>query len=314
MELSNRYSFPHSDGVCLNTGRNALEYILRSIPKIKRIWLPYYTCEVLFEPLGKLGIPYSFYEINDCLELKKWIDLNPDEYLLVTNYFGIKDFYIRQLSQIYGAQLIVDNAQAYYCEPIAGIKTIYSPRKFVGVPDGGIAFVSKGFDEEQFEIDCSYDRCSHLLKRYDLGASGGYADFCANSHELANQPIRRMSHLTTSLLSNVDFLTIRQRRIDNFNYLHQELGSNNLLSMPVGEGFVCPMVYPYYTNNPSLKKKLIENKVFVATYWPNVMQCCKCTTVEYKLADRILALPIDQRYTTKDMQQIVKNIYEFDKL
>lgn len=305
LELSNRHSFPHSEGTCLNVGRNALEYVLRSIPAISRIWLPYYTCEVVLEPLKKLEIPYSFYTINDCLELKELIDLKPDEYLLVTNYFGIKDSYIRQLSQIYGAQLIVDNAQAYYCDPIAGIKTVYSPRKFVGVPDGGIAFVSNGWDVEQFEIDCSYNRCSHLLKRYDLGASGGYADFRDNSHELVNQPIRRMSHLTVALLSNIDFVSIRQRRIENFNYLHQVLGTSNLLSIPDVEGFACPMVYPYYTDNSSLKKKLIEDKVFVATYWPNVMQWCKPTDVEYKLADRILALPIDQRYEKEEMNKIL---------
>ena len=312
LELSNRHYFPHSEGTCLNSGRNALEYVLRSIPAISRIWLPYYTCEVVLEPLKKMEIPYSFYAINDCLELKELIDLKPDEYLLVTNYFGIKDSYIRQLSQIYGAQLIVDNAQAYYCDPIAGIKTVYSPRKFVGVPDGGIAFVSNGCDVEQFEIDCSYNRCSHLLKRYDLGASGGYTDFRDNSHELVNQPIRRMSHLTAALLSNIDFVSIRQRRIENFNYLHQVLGASNLLGISDVEEFACPMVYPYYTDNVSLKKKLIENKVFVATYWPNVMRWCKPTDVEYKLADRILALPIDQRYTTKDMQQIVKNTCEFE--
>lgn len=305
LELSGSHSFPHSEGVCLNTGRNALEYILRSIPVINRVWLPYYTCEVVLEPLNKLAIPYSFYSVNNCLELKDLIDLKPDEYLLVTNYFGIKDSYIRQLSRIYGTQLIVDNAQAYYCNPIVGIKTVYSPRKFVGIPDGGIAFVSNGCDVEQFDVDCSYDRCSHLLKRYDLGASGGYADFRANSHELANQPIRRMSHLTKALLSNIDFVSIRQQRIENFNNLHQVLGAGNILSIPAVEGFACPMVYPYYTDNPSLKKKLIENKVFVATYWPNVLEWCKPGDIEYGLATNIIPLPIDQRYGLKDMDKIL---------
>lgn len=51
LELSNRHPFPHSEGTCLNAGRNALEYVLRSIPAISRIWLPYYTCEVVLEPL-----------------------------------------------------------------------------------------------------------------------------------------------------------------------------------------------------------------------------------------------------------------------
>lgn len=305
LELSRQNSFPHSDGVCLNSGRNALEYILRSIPVISKIWLPYYTCKVLLEPLGKLGIPYSFYSINEHLELKDLIDLKPNEYLLVTNYFGIKDSYIQSLSRIYGKQLIVDNAQAFYCEPVAGIKTVYSPRKFVGVPDGGIAYVVNGCDATQFEYDCSYERCSHLLKRYDLGASRGYADFCTNSHNLVNQPIRRMSHLTEALLSNVNFTSIRQQRIENFTRLHQILDRTNLLSIPSVERFACPMVYPYFIEDSSLKQRLIANKVFVATYWPNVLEWCKTRDLEYQLANNILALPIDQRYKEEEMNKIL---------
>ena len=53
--------FPHQDGILLNTGRNALEYILRSIGDAKRVYLPYYTCEVVLEPLKKLHIPWTFY-------------------------------------------------------------------------------------------------------------------------------------------------------------------------------------------------------------------------------------------------------------
>ena len=43
----------HDKAIALNTGRNALEYILRA--KIfKKIYLPFYTCDVLLEPLKKL--------------------------------------------------------------------------------------------------------------------------------------------------------------------------------------------------------------------------------------------------------------------
>ncbi len=37
LELSDRGAFPCQDGVLLNSGRNALEYILRSIPTIARL-------------------------------------------------------------------------------------------------------------------------------------------------------------------------------------------------------------------------------------------------------------------------------------
>ena len=36
--------FPHSDGMLLNSGRHSLEYILRSMKNVGRLWIPYFTC------------------------------------------------------------------------------------------------------------------------------------------------------------------------------------------------------------------------------------------------------------------------------
>ena len=139
LELSHMDGFPHDDGALLNSGRNALEYVLRSLPNVRMLWVPYYTCKVILEPLEKLNVEYSFYHIDSRLELDRTIDLQNGECLLYTNYFGIKDEYVRTLAKRYGSSLIVDNAQAWFAEPIEGVSTIYSPRKYVGVPDGGIA-------------------------------------------------------------------------------------------------------------------------------------------------------------------------------
>ena len=37
-------NFPHGTGILLNTGRNALEYILRTIKQVSCIYIPYFTC------------------------------------------------------------------------------------------------------------------------------------------------------------------------------------------------------------------------------------------------------------------------------
>ena len=74
------------------------------------------------------------------------------------------------------------------------------------------------------------------------------------------------------------------------------------------ESFACPLVYPYFAEEETLKNKLIEKKIFVATYWPNVLEWCKEDTLEYQLANRIIAIPIDQRYGEKEMNYIINNI------
>lgn len=298
----------HSQGLFLNSGRNALEYILSSLSVVSKLWIPYFTCDVVLEPIKKLGIPYDFYRINEHLELCEDVQLASDEYLLATNYYGIKDSYIENLARKYGSHLIVDNAQALYAHPIEGIKTFYSPRKFAGIPDGGIAYMEAGKDIQSFDTDVSYDRLSHLLKRIDLGAGAGYTDFKDNSHKLANQPIMQMSRLTGVLLASIDFEGIKERRLKNFHILHEALSGSNQLAIPTIGSFSCPLVYPYFTNDCTLKKKLIDNKVFVATYWPNVLEWCKEDTLEYQLADRIIAIPIDQRYGEEEMKYITNLI------
>lgn len=298
----------HTQGVHLNSGRNALEYILKSIPVVQKLYIPYYTCDVVLEPINKLGIPYGYYRIDEHLELADEIQLDKDEYLLVTNYFGIKDAYIKKLAKQYGKRLIVDNAQALYAEQLEGIKTIYSPRKFVGIPDGGIAYIDNGLDIADMEQDVSYNRCTHLLKRLDLGAEAGYNDFRANSRQLVNQPIRRMSNLTWNLLQGIDFEEVKKRRWKNFMQLHQALSSINRLHIPESETFACPMVYPLYTSDMTLKKWLIDNKIFVATYWPNVLEWCKEGMLEHELASKVIAIPIDQKYKNEDMNRIIQTL------
>lgn len=304
LELPERRRFSHDDGVLLNCGTNALEYILMALGNVSHVLAPYYTCDVVLEPILKLGVPYTFYNINQSLELDNLPSLQSGEYLIYTNYFGIKDEYVRKLACHYGSQLIVDNAQAWFTEPIGGVNTIYSPRKFVGLPDGGIAYCIKQIDKNTFEQDFSYERCSHLLKRIDVGPTEGYADFKANSKQLVDQRVKRMSELTWRLLSSIDFEIVKDKRRMNFEYLHEHLEKFNLFEMPSTESFVCPMVYPLLTEDLALRQRLVENKVFVATYWPNVSEWTKKGMLEYELAERLIPLPIDQRYGQEEMKTI----------
>lgn len=308
LELPDRGGFPHDDGVLLNSGRNALEYVFRALGNVRHLYMPYYTCDVVMEPIEKLSIPYSFYHINQSFELDVLPTLNSGDYLVYTNYYGIKDEYVYRLAEHYGSQLIVDNAQAWFAQPIKGVNTIYSPRKYVGVPDGGVAYCTEFIEERSFESDVSYERCSHLLKRMELDPAEGYVDFKSNSKKLSGQPVKQMSRLTRKMLSSIDYEVVRNRRRKNFDYLQEHLGKTNCLEMPCINSFACPMIYPYLTNDPSLRQRLIENKIFVATYWPNIKEWASRGMLEYELMEKLMPLPIDQRYGIEEMDTIISII------
>lgn len=305
LELKSGKHF-HTNAINLNSARNCLEYILIS-KKYKHIYIPYYTCDSILEPITKHNISYTFYRINENLEPKELPLLDDNECFLYTNYFGIKDCYIKQLTKQYNKNLIIDNAQSFYSIPIRGTDTIYSPRKFFGVSDGGYLYCEKQLDIK-LEQDISYKRFSHLIKRIDLGANAAFLDFRENDEKISNEPIKRMSNLTQTILASVDYENAKEKRINNFMFLHNKLKHINRLTIDDINNFECPLVYPFFTDDQNLKSKLIENKIYVATYWPNVFEWCKEEDFEYQLAKQLIALPIDQRYGINEMKKILEII------
>ena len=311
-ELADRTSVERPlpiQGVELNTCRNALEYIILSLPDVRRIYLPYFTCEAVIEPLKRLSVSYEFYHIDESFEIADDITLDDGDCLIANNYFGLKDSYIAEIAKRYGQRLIVDNAQAFFAPVMPGVKAAYSCRKYIGVADGGIAVGVDSDLASHFDCDDTEDHNDHLLIRKEHGAEAGFRNYQANEEKLDNQPIRLMSESTRDILTHVDYAEVVARRRSNFECLHKALGARNQLSIPSRVSFCCPMVYPFLPQCKfDLRTVLIENKIFVARYWPNVLGWVSPDSVEYELADKVIPLPVDQRYGDTDMLKIVNLI------
>ena len=295
----------HTGALALNTGRNCLEYILR-VRRFKKVYIPFYSCDVMLEPLIKLNIKYEFYHINLRFEIREEYQLERGEALLYINYFGLKQEYVEELAIKYRDHLIIDNTQAFYARPIIGIDTFYSCRKFFGVPDGAYLYINKLLNET-FEQDVSWERMNYLIKRIDIGAEAGYSDFKEHSQSLIGQPIKLMSNLTERLMRSIDYKVVSQCRRQNYLYLHHQLASINLLNLHLEEDAV-PMVYPCLLSKRDIRGFLIEDKIFVPTYWPNVLRWTSSDDVENRLTCQTLFLPIDQRYNTNDMKYIIDSL------
>ena len=294
----------HENALRLNTARNCFEYVLRA-RKYSKVYMPYYTCEVMFQPLEKLSVQYECYHIDFNFELTELPILKSDEAILYTNYFALKQKYIQQLVRHYGNRLIIDNAQAFYAKPVEGIDTFYSARKFFGVPDGAYLYTECILDED-FEQDISIDRMLHLLKRIEFSAEAGYQDFRMADNSLDNQPIRWMSKLTEALLCNIDYVTVAERRIRNFKFIHEFLKNKNSISdLWLGDNDV-PLCYPYRTENKYTRGVLLKNKIYTPIYWQNVIDDYNCLNNEALVSKEIIPIPVDQRYTEINLENILK--------
>jgi hypothetical protein len=297
----------HKGAVQLNTARNCLEYILRA-KKYRKIYIPYLDSEVIWEPMKKLGIEYEFYSVDFRLDPFFNKELEKDEVFFYSDTYGIKCCTVEKLVKRFGKQLIVDNTHAFYSKPYEGIDTIYSPRKFFGLPGGAYLYTDTLLNGE-FEQDMSIPHMVHLMKRIEYGSASAayqdYLDYCAG---IVGQPIKKMSNLAAALLANIDYENLKERQIRNFRYLHSALGKDNKFGYDDFPADTCPLSYMFFSEDSGLRKRLIDNKIYVSTYWKETLNLVGKDSAEYKIVNYLLPLPCDHRYDEADMKRIVEVI------
>ncbi len=187
------------------------------------------------------------------------------------------------------------------------LATLYSPRKFFGLPDGGLLITSLPLPPPELHDSASLNRVSHLLLQHNFDIREGYSAFQQAELTLENTPVSGMSQLSERLLLSIDYFSIKQKRERNFKLLHERLkGINSFpLNLDSPQG---PLCYPLYFPARSLHSVLIKNGVFVPTYWKEVLQHVPAESVEAKFVKYMVAIPCDQRYSQGDIERLSKVI------
>mgnify|MGYP006141360151 FL=1 len=71
-----------------------------------------------------------------------------------------------------------------------------------------------------------------------------------------------------------------------------------------------PLCYPLLVEGESVREYLIENNIYIPSFWPNYeAREKKMNGIESFLSTHLLPLPIDQRYNQKDMKLILDVLY-----
>ena len=292
------YALPmlHEEALALNCGRGCLAYLVEA-KKIQKIALPYYLCGSISALLNKYGVDISYYHINEAL-LPEKLDFPDDVWLYLVNYFGqLTDWQITAIQQQH-PKTIVDNAQAYFAMPLPGVDTLYTCRKFFGVSDGAFLYTDKTLARE-LPRDESFERMHFVLGRYDRNAPSFFREASDNNAFFAKEPIKRMSALTLNLLHAVDYDGVKGKRDRNYALLDRHFNKINRLRPRMVEGaYAYPLWLP---NGAEIRKKLIEQKIYVAALWPNVLRDMPSNSLEYELAGNVLPMICDQRYGSDEM-------------
>lgn len=304
----------HHNLIRINTARNALLYILKA-KEIKKVYLPYFLCNSVSEMLHKNGYEFEHYKINDEFMPQFNGNIQNNECLYVVNYYGqLSNEKVTLLKQKFN-QIILDNTHAFFQKPLSEVDTLYSCRKFFGVPDGAYLSTNKKIGE-QLEVDASSNlRMKHLLGRFEGKASDYYSNFQEAERLFKVEPLKYMSEFTQNILGAIDYENVRQIRNRNYSFLESELKNSNKLSLVVPDG---AFAYPLYIENGmEIRKRVIKRNIYIPTLWPNVLENMSAESLEYKWAANILPLPCDQRYTIEDMEYIInclQEVKEFEKV
>lgn len=308
LELPTEGVLPFGVSKMFQSARSAFLALLRA-GKPNKVWMPKYICNSMIAPLEAAGIECLWYDLDDRFVISSNISVGEDEWVLYVNYFGVCDRNVDELLQrIPPDRIVLDYSQSFFSPPRKEVlATIYSPRKFFGVPDGGILFSRVAVNVPETQDRGSIERAYYLMQRLGSSPESGYAAFQQAEETLSDIEPNRMSQLTKRILASVDFDMVRRKREENFQFLHKRLASVNRLhlDMPVG---LAPMCYPLITCDAGLRANLISHRIFVATYWEDAVGRVRAKRAE--AIANLLPLPIDQRYGRTDMEKLVSIILE----
>lgn len=270
----------------------------------KRVWLPWYLCASMVESAVQAGVPVARYAIDEKMRVLD-ADFCPGDWLVYVNYFGLCDDGVEDAAARFGAQhVVVDNSQAFFSPPANVLATLYSPRKYFGVPDGGYLLTQMPMSEPVERDTDSVQHGLHLLKRLGASAEAGYSDFRVAEARLHGQAPKSMSQLTRRLLAGVDYVGVREARARNFAALHSALGASNHFQA-IGRGLAPALCYPYGPVAEGTREALQTKRIYTPCYWPEVVSDPRVPAHEAMLARDFIFLPCDQRLSVQDLARLV---------
>ncbi len=309
------YSKYEKNKIDVDSGRSAIQYILE-IGRYNRIWLPVYNCPLVAQRIIKISnIKICWYNLNENFVP----DINQDklkkgDVLLWVNYCGV--MFERIIDEVVGikektgVEIIVDNIPAYFSSPKMDVINIYSCRKFLGVPDGG-HIIGKSIVPTALPAYLNADHYLYLLRAIETGSNLAYADYQENENRFSESATAcGMPILTSKVLEMLDYTEIKSKRRTNFEILHDQLGGRNRLNFNTKT--VTPSVYPYLTSDRQLRQKLLTRRVYISQFWKHVLASDKANSFEKDLAEYLIPLPIDQRYTKEDMKNLIDIVKELE--
>lgn len=252
---------------------NARSCISLAIHKIKPrcVWLPSYLTDDILAGINP-EIPTKFYPMNANLRVStdEFIrDIHKDDLFLFIDYFGFpfERTIIEKVKQRQ-CKIFRDCTQALFHDWLHDDCDFYifAPRKFLGIPDGGILHCKETIKVHQSKFSSPHVETFHKLfsafiMRRDFDRYGGdrkWFELYQEGEEELEAGYLLMSDLSIMLLNfGFDYDAIKQKRRLNYIILNQKL--HEFALFPKIDDDLVPHGYPIViSNRDELKIRIIQ--------------------------------------------------------
>lgn len=284
-----------------------------------RVWMPSYFCGHVLKDVGERATALSYYEVDYFLDLPslEWVaEVQANDLVIITDYFGYPcDPECKKRVKERGAWLLEDACQALLTENIGQFAdfVLFSPRKFLGVPDGGILAINNDIPDDLFTLKNAPPEwwlkafaASVLRGEFDRhGGDRRWFELFQETEVAAPIGAYAMSELSKMLLRfSFDYKLIAERRVENYKLLASKLGEFALL--PVLPEGVVPLGFPIHiTDRDRVRQIFFSHNIYPPIHWQIVDVVPEKFRDSHRLSTEIMTLPCDQRYGAQDMERII---------
>jgi hypothetical protein len=235
------------------------------------------------------------------------------DHVLAIDYFGRsarRDF-IALVQARPGVGWIQDCAHRLATGQEWGDWKLYSPRKLLGVPDGGILVARRGpLPSLQTAAPADFSFMLPAIARFeDESETDNDRWYAAYARQEATMQVglQAMSRLSLAIVDACDYHAQCEARHRNFLALHHRLSAwAQFLDVDVD---FAPLGYPIRTSSAdAIGAELARVRVFAARHWRALPSPSNDFPKEHRLARELITLPCDDRYNEADMDRVANAV------
>lgn len=298
------------------SGRDAVRAIVAANADGERRWrrihVPTYFCHDATDAIAG-DIEVALYE-HGPLDPPTRLDLADDEIALAVEYFGAPVGVV-----VVGGTLIVDRTH----DPAAGWVysrppeyVVASLRKYLPVPDGGVVWSPTGapLPADAPTTDAHQARATDAI--LGMALKTAYLDgrpiekaaflsrLAAREDAIGTGPVSGPSDYTRGVAGHIDVEMLRVRRTANRTQFELSWGEGvpgfHLLDAPA----YAVLVAPDGAARERVRSELLAADIYPAVLWPLAGRAVPAHHAD--LAERILVLHVDHRYSSIDIERSVE--------